>query len=169
MRLAEARIHSASSADLGLVASAAQLLLSGFSSAAAGARNADTHLAAPTAHMPVMLLQPLSVESTAGCMLQWLHHHEPLKPVVCGSHYLAVAVNPTKQAGCCRLCMCCSKWLMPKERLLQCQQEDRAKGLSENHIQQLKVYFTQCELAAGSSQRCSGQASAGSVYPVTAG
>jgi hypothetical protein len=39
----------------------------------------------------------------------------------------------------------CSKWLMPKERLLQCQQEDRAKGLLENHIQQLKVYFTQCE------------------------
>jgi hypothetical protein len=37
---------------------------------------------------------------------------------------------------------------MPKERLLQCQQEDRAKGLSENHIQQLKVYFTQCKLAA---------------------
>lgn len=35
------------------------------------------------------------------------------------------------------------KWLMPKERLLQCQQEDRAKGLSEHHLQQLKVYFTQ--------------------------
>eukprot|EP00775_Hariotina_reticulata_P011365 gene11365-11514_t len=32
---------------------------------------------------------------------------------------------------------------MPKERLLQCQQEDRAKGLTEHHIQQLKVYFTQ--------------------------
>jgi hypothetical protein len=38
----------------------------------------------------------------------------------------------------------CRKWLMPKERLLQCQQEDRAKGLSEHHLQQLKVYFTQC-------------------------
>uniref|UniRef100_A0A383WH55 Cyclin-like domain-containing protein n=1 Tax=Tetradesmus obliquus TaxID=3088 RepID=A0A383WH55_TETOB len=35
------------------------------------------------------------------------------------------------------------KWLMPKERLLRCQQEDRAKGLLESHIQQLKVYFTQ--------------------------
>jgi hypothetical protein len=34
---------------------------------------------------------------------------------------------------------------MPKERLLQCQQEDRSKGLLENHIQQLKVYFTQCK------------------------
>jgi hypothetical protein len=51
---------------------------------------------------------------------------------------------------------------MPKQRLLQCQQEDRAKGLSENHIQQLKVYFTQCELADSSAaytfialQRCS--------------
>ncbi|KAF8067290.1 cyclin-C1-1 [Scenedesmus sp. PABB004] len=32
---------------------------------------------------------------------------------------------------------------MPKERLLQSQQEDRAKGLTEHHIQQLKVYFTQ--------------------------
>lgn len=33
---------------------------------------------------------------------------------------------------------------MPKERLLLCQAEDRAKGLSEHHLQQLKVYFTQC-------------------------
>jgi hypothetical protein len=33
---------------------------------------------------------------------------------------------------------------MPKERLLQCQKEDRAKGLTEHHLQQLKVYFTQC-------------------------
>eukprot|EP00879_Flechtneria_rotunda_P006878 GHRR01007223.1.p1 GENE.GHRR01007223.1~~GHRR01007223.1.p1 ORF type:complete len:255 (+),score=70.94 GHRR01007223.1:203-967(+) len=35
------------------------------------------------------------------------------------------------------------KWLMPKERLLLCQQEDRARGLTEHHVQQLKVYFTQ--------------------------
>lgn len=47
---------------------------------------------------------------------------------------------------------------MPKERLLRCQQEDRAKGLLESHIQQLKVYFTQCELLClcaviGASQR----------------
>lgn len=42
------------------------------------------------------------------------------------------------------LLACRSKWLMPKERLLLCQAEDRAKGLSEHHLQQLKVYFTQC-------------------------
>lgn len=34
---------------------------------------------------------------------------------------------------------------MPKERLLQCQQEDRAKGLTEHHLTQLKVHFTQCK------------------------
>jgi hypothetical protein len=36
---------------------------------------------------------------------------------------------------------------MPKERLLLCQGEDRAKGLTEHHLQQLKVYFTQCASA----------------------
>lgn len=33
---------------------------------------------------------------------------------------------------------------MPKERLLQSQQEDRAKGLTEHHLMQLRVHFTQC-------------------------
>jgi hypothetical protein len=33
---------------------------------------------------------------------------------------------------------------MPRERLAQCQVEDRAAGLTEHHIMQLKAYFTQC-------------------------
>lgn len=54
---------------------------------------------------------------------------------------------------------------MPKERLLQCQADDRARGLSEHHIQQLKAYFTQCEqqrpaAAQGSSWGCAGAARA---------
>lgn len=42
----------------------------------------------------------------------------------------------------------CRKWLMPRERLLQSQQEDRAQGLTEHHLQQLKAYFTQCRSPA---------------------
>lgn len=39
---------------------------------------------------------------------------------------------------------------MPKERLLESQADDRARGLTQEHIQQLLVHFTQCEDVAGS-------------------
>ena len=39
----------------------------------------------------------------------------------------------------------CSKWLVPRDSLMTCQAEDRAKGLSEPQLQQLKGHFTQCE------------------------
>jgi hypothetical protein len=31
---------------------------------------------------------------------------------------------------------------MPKERLLQCQAEDQAKGLSEHHLQQCRCWVS---------------------------
>lgn len=41
--------------------------------------------------------------------------------------------------------LACRKLLLPKERLLECHAKDRAKGLSNDQIQQLLVYNVNCK------------------------